>query len=95
VYKLKLSLPNLPKGEKVVLHGLGEFANGHDHTITKAMVDHYNASLATVEEVPDAERDEEGRVPLHLVPPKPILEAFKNVPGVSITGETKVEGGAK
>jgi hypothetical protein len=93
-YKLRLSLPNIPKGVKVALHGLGEFANKQEHSISDDLADFFRAMNSKQQEVADAKPDEEGRVAYETVPGPTLLDAFKNVEGVSVV-EVKTEGPVK
>lgn len=85
-YELKLSLPNLPKGQTVAFTGLPkEYANGKTHIISDEEAEAFR--------VINMSADEEGSVQLGA----PLDQAFKKVEGVIVSkapAQAALEGGA-
>jgi hypothetical protein len=85
-YKIEVNMDNLPKDEEVEIWGLGRFKNQSTTTLSSAQVAQYLAQHA---------RHESGKVdpdtgiaPVVLREATPLVEAFKDVPGVTITEVT-------
>lgn len=96
-YKLKLNLPNVPEGVTVTVIGLGDFENGKEYSISDSLATQFRVVNATLEAVPGAEPDKEGRIERKHVPGPTLVQAFKNHPHitvVSVTTPKPAEGGA-
>jgi hypothetical protein len=92
MYQLKLSLPNLSKGAKVGISGLGEFENGKTHTISSEQAERFRHANAEV--VDAGEPSEDGRRPVRLELGPPITEVFKAHEHISVTQQKPTPEGS-
>ena len=93
-YKLRLSLPSIPKGALVAFHGLGELANKQEHIISDELAMHFRVANSKLEDIEGARPDQEGRIPYQSVLGPSLSDAFKDVEGITVA-EIKTEGTVK
>jgi hypothetical protein len=61
-YKMKVDQPNLAKGEKILIPGLGAFANGETHDITDEQAEGFRRYNMVLKDVLDDNGQRTGRV---------------------------------
>src|SRR5689334_979644 len=90
VYEVDLDVPGRPKGDQIQIAGLGTFSNGDSHEITDDQAQAFRVSRSTTE--PVLGDDDEVLGSERVLGPT-LLQASKNMNGVSVTTVTSSKGG--
>ena len=81
MYTIAIDMPNLPKGGKLEIDGLGEFVNGETAEVSDVDADSYQARKATL----DQKYDDQGFLHGTLVEGPTLDEVFKDHPYITVT----------
>lgn len=77
-FTVKVDMPNLPKGNKVQVHGLGQFENGKAVKVSDEQAETFRLMNATPQKQPDGSTKME---------PGPALDEANFPEGVTVTAE--------
>jgi hypothetical protein len=86
VYKMKLDIDHLHKGDSIQVAGLGTFENGATHDITESMHNQFRVQNSTFKDIVD---DDNSVVAVETIPGPTLLQAFADRDGINVTANKK------